>query len=130
MELAFDDKVAIVTGGGSGIGEACARTFANGGARVVVADYDSQNGERVAREIEEAGGTAMFVRVNVAEARDVEAMVKSAVERFGRLDIAVNNAGIGGESARTGNLVAFLCSDAASFMTGAYYLADGAYTAQ
>jgi NAD(P)-dependent dehydrogenase (short-subunit alcohol dehydrogenase family) len=103
MELAFDHKVTIVTGGGSGIGEACARIFAGGGARVVVADFDTTNGERVAREIEEEGGEALFVRVNVAEARDVEAMVNSTVERFGRLDIAVNNAGIGGEANKTGD---------------------------
>jgi len=102
MEIVFDDKVALVTGGGSGIGEACAMTFAEGGAKVVVADIDVKNGERVAQAITDNGGTALFVRVNTANASDVEAMVSSAVSTYGKLDIAVNNAGIGGEPNMTG----------------------------
>jgi NAD(P)-dependent dehydrogenase (short-subunit alcohol dehydrogenase family) len=90
-----------VTGGGSGIGEACCTTFARGGAKVVVADIDEENGQRVAQEIQDNDGEAIFARANVAKPEEVEAMVQQAVERFGRLDIAVNNAGIGGESATT-----------------------------
>lgn len=103
MEIAFDDKVAIVTGGGSGIGEACAMTFADAGAKVVVADIDVQNGERVAQAINDNGGTALFVKANTANAGDVEAMVNSAIKTYGKLDIAVNNAGIGGEPNMTGD---------------------------
>jgi NAD(P)-dependent dehydrogenase (short-subunit alcohol dehydrogenase family) len=98
----FEGKVVIVTGGGSGIGEACAMTFAQGGAKVVVADLDVEKGQRVAQAIQDSGGEATFVEVNVADPAACEAMVNQAVERFGRLDLAVNNAGIGGESNLTG----------------------------
>lgn len=99
----FSDKVAIVTGGGSGIGEACAMTFAAGGAAVVVADVDEANGRRVADAIQESGGKALFVACNVASFDDVSALVDKTVETYGRLDIAVNNAGIGGEAVLTGD---------------------------
>jgi NAD(P)-dependent dehydrogenase (short-subunit alcohol dehydrogenase family) len=98
----YTDKVALVTGGGSGIGEACARTFARSGASVVVADFDGANGHRVADEIKTAGGTASFVNVDVSDPTQVEAMVEHAVEVFGGLNVAVNNAGIGGAQAPTG----------------------------
>jgi NAD(P)-dependent dehydrogenase (short-subunit alcohol dehydrogenase family) len=99
----FSGKVALVTGGGSGIGEACCMTFARGGAKVVVSDIDEENGQRVTQAIQDSDGEAIFARANVAKPEEVEAMVEQAVERFGRLDIAVNNAGIGGESAMTGD---------------------------
>jgi len=97
----FEGKVALVTGGGSGIGEACVAAFAARGARVVVADFNTDSAERVASE---QGGDdqAIAVKVDVADPTSVEAMVKSTLERYGRLDIAVNNAGIGGESNPTG----------------------------
>lgn len=89
----FDGKVALVTGSASGIGAAIARRFASGGARVVIADVDPA-GERVAQEI---GGA--FVRTDVARLADNLAAVRTATERFGGLDIAVLNAGIGEQSA-------------------------------
>jgi NAD(P)-dependent dehydrogenase (short-subunit alcohol dehydrogenase family) len=88
-------KAAVITGAGSGIGEAMARLFAAEGARVVVADYDPAGGERVAREIAAQGGEAFFVQVDVSNARQVEQLIERAVERLGRLDVLCNNAGIG-----------------------------------
>ncbi|GIW05217.1 MAG: oxidoreductase [Dehalococcoidia bacterium] len=96
----FDGKVIVVTGGGSGIGEACAALFAARGGKVVVADLNLEAAERVASEI---GGEARAVHVDVADPASVEAMVRFAVETFGRLDVAVNNAGIGGEANPVGS---------------------------
>lgn len=88
--MRLKDKVAIVTGAGSGFGEGIARAFAAEGAKVLVADIDEKNGRRVARDI--AG--ARFCKVDVSESRQVKAMVKAAVDAFGGLDVLVNNAGI------------------------------------
>jgi NAD(P)-dependent dehydrogenase (short-subunit alcohol dehydrogenase family) len=99
----FEGKVAIVTGGASGIGAACAITLAQGGARLVVADLDQELGERIVSEIKASGSDAIFTRTDVGQPAAVEAMVDAAITSFGRLDVAVNNAGIGGESNPTGN---------------------------
>ena len=93
----FSDKVALVTGAGSGIGEACAVAFAEGGAAVVVSDLDEQGGQRVVKAIEDSGGRASFIKTDVSDAEALEATVAHTLETFGKLDIAVNNAGIGGE---------------------------------
>jgi meso-butanediol dehydrogenase / (S,S)-butanediol dehydrogenase / diacetyl reductase len=85
----LDNRISIVTGGGSGIGEATAKLFAAEGARVVIADIDEQGGNRVAREI---GSSATFRRSDVGVAAEVDAMIKFAVDRFGRLDVLFNNA--------------------------------------
>jgi NAD(P)-dependent dehydrogenase (short-subunit alcohol dehydrogenase family) len=95
----FAGKVAIVTGGGSGIGEACATLLAQRGAQVLVADVAAEPAQRVASAI---GDAALAHVVDVTDPVACEAMVGAAVERFGRLDVAVNNAGIGGPQAPTG----------------------------
>ena len=97
----FTGKVAIVTGGGSGIGEATALTMARSGAKVVVADYDKDAGDRVTEEIRAEGAEATFIAVDVSKEDQVEAMVKTAVDTYGGLQVAVNNAGIGGAQALT-----------------------------
>lgn len=94
-------KVALITGAGSGIGRATALAFAREGAKVVVADVEVTGGEQTVQLIRAAGGEAVFVKADVANAAEVEAMVKKAVETYGRLDCAFNNAGIEGEIAPT-----------------------------
>ncbi len=98
----FEGKTALVTGAASGIGEACALSLARDGARVAVADTDRELGEKVAAAITGTGGEAVFLEADVSSPEDVERMVADTVETFGRLDLAVNNAGIGGELNPTG----------------------------
>ena len=100
--MLLQDKVAIVTGGGRGIGRGIARRFAREGARVVIAQRDSTSGERTCQEVEEAGGTALFVRIDVSCLEEVEHLIDETVARFDGLDILVNNA------AFTGHRVHFL----------------------
>lgn len=90
--MRLKDKVAIVTGSGSGIGEATAKRFAEEGAAVVVADLNEEGANRVAGEIKKAGGTAEALRVNVGIPTEVENMIAFATDKFGRLDILHNNA--------------------------------------
>lgn len=94
----MDGKVAIVTGGASGIGAACVAELSNLGANVVIADLDVDDAERVAKE---HGSGCAAVKVDVADSASVSNMVAFAVERFGGLDVAINNAGIGGASKQT-----------------------------
>ena len=98
----FSGKVAVVTGGASGIGEAVARAIAARGGQVVVADIDEADSERVTTAIGDAGGSAKAIRTDVTDAASVEAMVKFAVDAYGGLDVAINNAGIGGPLSPTG----------------------------
>src|SRR5262245_62939343 len=93
MEIA--GKVAVVTGAASGIGRATALALAREGASVVVADLDEAGGQETVGLIADEGGTAVFVRCDVAEARSIEALFARAVEEFGGLDIVHNNAEIG-----------------------------------
>jgi len=90
----FQNKTVLVTGAGGGIGRAAALAFAHEGANVVIADLDEVNGAESLRLIESEGGNGLFVSVDVTENASVEAMVKSVVLRYGRLDCAFNNAGI------------------------------------
>jgi NAD(P)-dependent dehydrogenase (short-subunit alcohol dehydrogenase family) len=94
-------KVALITGGGSGIGRATAMLFASEGARVVVADYNVEGGERTAKAIKEAGGDAVFHPADVANPGEVETLVRKTIEAYGRLDCAFNNAGIEGQFSST-----------------------------
>ena len=98
----LESKVAIITGAGSGIGKATAELFAREGARVIVSDISEKNGLAVVEEIKKSGGEAFFVKADSSKAEDNEALVKQAIEKYGSLDIAVNNAGIGGPFGLTG----------------------------
>lgn len=98
MSDEFSGRVILVTGGGSGIGAACCRLFAERGGSVVVADVDVTGAKSVAAEI---GAAATFVEADVSLPEHCDAMVRAALDTFGRLDAAVNNAGIGGPQALT-----------------------------
>lgn len=98
----FSGKVAIITGGTSGIGRSAAIAYAQQGAKVVVAGRRMTEGEETVETIKDAGGEAFFVQTDITQASDVKAMVDKAVEIFGRLDIAFNNAGSYGENPSLG----------------------------
>lgn len=101
MTKEFEGKTALVTGAGSGIGAEIARRLGAAGAQVVVADINEAAAGEVAAEIEKAGGTAASVHQDVSDADSVKHSVEFAIERFGGLHLAVNNAGIGGDQAPT-----------------------------
>ncbi|BAU96964.1 glucose 1-dehydrogenase [Corynebacterium suranareeae] len=90
----LENKVAIVTGAAMGMGEATARLFAEAGAKVVVADFNEEKGQAVVDDLLSSGAEALFVKVDISQGDQVEAMVASTVECFGRLDVAVNNAAL------------------------------------
>ncbi len=92
----LENKVAIITGAGSGIGKSTALLFAKEGAKVVVTDINEEHGNSVVKEIEAYGGDAIFIKADTSKAEDSEMTVKKTIEKFGQLDIAVNNAGISG----------------------------------
>jgi NAD(P)-dependent dehydrogenase (short-subunit alcohol dehydrogenase family) len=94
------EKVALVTGAGSGIGRATALAFAREGAKVVVSDIVTEGGRETVRLIQSGGGNAVFVEADVSKTAEVEALIQQAVAAYGRIDCAHNNAGIEGQAAR------------------------------
>lgn len=92
--MRFKDKVAIVTGAGNGIGETYAKRLAQEGAKVVVAEIKDEWGERVAQDIKNEGGTAIFTHVDVSDPASADAMAQTVIKEFGGIDILVNNAAI------------------------------------
>jgi NAD(P)-dependent dehydrogenase (short-subunit alcohol dehydrogenase family) len=93
----FKNKVAVVTGASSGIGKSVSELYAREGAAVILSDINQELGEKTTEEIRKSGGEAIFVRANVSKPSDCESMVKAAMDKYGRLDFACNNAGIGGD---------------------------------
>ncbi|HWO96918.1 MAG TPA: SDR family oxidoreductase [Bacillus sp. (in: firmicutes)] len=91
----LDGKVAIVTGGASGIGLATVEAFAEKGVKVVIADYNEESGKAAEKQLKETGADVLFVQVDVSDEKSVERLVQETVKRFGKLDIMVNNAGVG-----------------------------------
>ena len=94
MNLSFENKAALVTGAGSGMGLATARAFAEAGASVVLADIDENAVRSAAKELVAAGHQAIAIHCNVADEAEVAAMIEQTVATFGRLDAAFNNAGV------------------------------------
>ena len=92
--MRLKDKVALITGGASGIGRATAELFAQEGARVAVADYSKEGGQDTVKAIQEAGGDAMFTPVDVSDSAQVTHMVDAVLQAYGRIDILFNGAGI------------------------------------
>jgi len=99
--MEFTNKIILITGAGSGIGRVTAHAFAKEGGTVVVSDINEKGGKETVQQIQEAGGTSVFIKTNVAKFEDVESLINQIVAKYGRLDVAINNAGIGGIPART-----------------------------
>lgn len=101
MKMEFKDKVVLITGAASGIGKAAAIAFAKEGANVIISDYNEKEGLAIAEKITKEGGKASFIPCDVGDAKQVNQLMDQIKTDFGHLDIAINNAGIPGVSART-----------------------------
>lgn len=99
--MGFKDKVVLITGAASGIGKAAAIAFAAQGANVIVSDYNAKGGKSTVKSIEKEGGQASFIACDVGDANQVQQLMNQIRNDFGHIDIAINNAGIPGASART-----------------------------
>ena len=99
--MEFKDKVVLITGAASGIGKAAAIAFAAQGANVIVSDYNAKGGKSTVKSIEKEGGQASFIACDVGDANQVQQLMNQIRNDFGHIDIAINNAGIPGASART-----------------------------
>ncbi|WP_028273989.1 SDR family NAD(P)-dependent oxidoreductase [Atopococcus tabaci] len=91
------DKVTVVTGAASGIGLATAVAFAEKGAKVVLSDYDSEKGEARTNELKEKGHDVLFIKTDVSKEQEVKELIEKTVDQFGRIDVIVNNAGVGAQ---------------------------------
>jgi NAD(P)-dependent dehydrogenase (short-subunit alcohol dehydrogenase family) len=147
MRSSFAGKVALITGGTSGIGRATAVAFAEQGASVVVAGRREAEGAESVALIEKAGGNGLFVRTDVISEEQIAKLVARTVEHFGQLDFAFNNAGVGGEAGlgvrvlamhpigrfgypeEVAAAVLYLCSPQAAFITGVALPLDGGLAA-
>lgn len=101
--MTLKDKVAIITGASSGIGKATAELFVKEGAKVVLSDVNEEAGTALEKQLNKNGNVAVFLKADVAKEEDHVQLVNLAVNKFGKLDIAINNAGIGGPQAKTGD---------------------------
>ena len=99
----LENKVAIITGAGSGIGKSAAILFAKEGAKVIISDINDDNGNEAVKEIKDSGGEAFYIRCDSSKPQDNESLVQQTIKKYGSLDIAVNNAGIGGPLGPTGD---------------------------
>ncbi len=104
MTQTLTDKTAIITGAASGIGRSCAIVMAERGANVVVSDLESSDGDKVVSDIQSAGGEATFIPCDVSDADQIKQLIDRTVETYGELHIGVNNAGVGGSQAPTGEM--------------------------
>ena len=98
--MEFKDKIILITGASSGIGRAAALAFSKEGGTIVVSDINEQGGRETVEMIKSESGEATFIKTNVAEYKEVESLMNSIIDQYGKLDIALNNAGIGGPIAR------------------------------
>ncbi len=99
--MEFQDKIILITGAGSGIGREAATLFAAEGGKIVVSDINEEGGTETVNQIEKSGGQAHFIKTDVSKFEEVQSLTELTVEKFGRIDIAINNAGISGLPAKT-----------------------------
>ncbi len=102
--MEFSNKIILITGAGSGIGRVTAFEFAKAGGTVIVSDINEKGGQETVQQIEAEGGKAIFIKANVAKYEEVESLIHTTISKFERIDIAVNNAGIGGSYARAADI--------------------------